>query len=93
MERSFKLRVRINTGDPGAVEPVLRRPRGIEGYRVVAEEFEIDAEINGESARELNRSILSELRHACRRTGIRAAYSHEGSGERSFDHSLRSTSD
>jgi hypothetical protein len=38
---------------------------------VVAEEFEIDAEINGERARELNRSILSELRHACRRTSIR----------------------
>ena len=92
MERSFKLRARVSTDDPEAVEPVLRRLLGIEGYRVIADGFEIDAEMRGESARELNRSILSELRHACRRTRIRATYTHEGTTERFFDYSLRSTS-
>jgi len=84
----FVLRARVNTDAPGAVRPVLERlafggtVRSGEG----AGEFRVEAEMEGPSARELNRSFLSELRRAERRTRLRAEWSRKGVTERFFDY-------
>jgi hypothetical protein len=54
MERRFKVRAQVSTDDPEAVEPVLRRLVGAAGYRIVADGFEIDADLDGEDARQVN---------------------------------------
>jgi len=50
------------------------------------DEFEVDAELTGESARDLNRRLLSEMRKAERRTRLRAEWTADGVTERFFDY-------
>ncbi len=50
------------------------------------DEFEVNAELTGESARDLNRRLLSEMRKAERRTRLRAEWTADGVTERFFDH-------
>lgn len=84
----FELRARVNTESPGAIRPVLDRwvgsgsvtPGATEG------EFLVEAVKEGSSARELNRSLLSELRRVEKRTRLRAEWTAEGVTERFFDY-------
>ena len=56
-----------------------------------ADGFEINAEFKGESARDLNRLLLSELRKAEKKTRIRSEWISEDTIEKFFDYSLRQT--
>lgn len=88
----FTLRATISSGDPSAVHSVLVQLLG-SAVKVAATEegFELEAEMEGESARDLNRSLLSALRRAHRRTRLRAEWTAAGRTERFFDYTLRST--
>jgi len=55
------------------------------------EGFLVRAELEGESARELNRELLSGLRRVERRTTLRAVWRSEGVVERFFDYTPRGT--
>ncbi len=55
-------------------------------------EFTVNAELEGTSAKELNRSMLSELRKAEKRTRLRAEWTAGSVTERYFDYVLKKTS-
>jgi hypothetical protein len=86
--KRFGLRARVSTDNPAAVEPVLRRliASGSIEPGEKSGEFYIEAELEGSSARDLNRWLLSELRRAEKRTRIRSEWSAGGRTERFFDY-------
>ncbi len=55
------------------------------------DEFVVEAEMEGASAKELNRTLLSALRKAEKRTTLRAQWSSGDSTERFFDYVLKKT--
>lgn len=57
-----------------------------------AGEFLVEAEMEGASARELNRMLLSALRKAQRKTTLRAEWAFsDGTTEKFFDYVLKKT--
>ena len=86
----FSVVASINTENPEAVRPVLERlvSKG-RVTRIGEKEFRIEAEMEGKDAKELNRSLLSELRRAERRTRLRAEWTCGGTTERFFDYVLK----
>lgn len=54
-------------------------------------ELILEGEMEGTSARELNRSLLTELRKAERRTRLRGEWTFEGRTERFFDYVPKAT--
>ena len=60
--------------------------------RKAGEEFVVEAEVDGASARELNRTFLSALRKVEKRATPRAEWtSGDGTSERFFDYVLKKT--
>jgi hypothetical protein len=56
------------------------------------DEFVVEAEMEGASAKELNRTLLSALRKVEKRTTLRAEWtSEDGTSERFFDYVLKKT--
>jgi hypothetical protein len=91
-KRHFVLVANVSTESPEAVEPVLERLFTKRCFNRLGEkEFRIEAELEGENAKELNRSLLSELRRAERRTRLRAEWKSDTGTERFFDYVLRKT--
>ena len=86
--RRFVLKARVSTDRPEAVRAVLERliTHGTVQPGDGRGEFLVEAEMEGASARELNRSLLSELRRAEKRTRLRAEWTCEGVTERFFDY-------
>jgi hypothetical protein len=89
----FKLSARVSSSNPDAVQPILEQnlPRG--SFKQVKGEFVIVAELKGETAKELNRNLLSALRRAEKKTRLRAEWtSCDGTTQRYFDYVLKKTS-
>jgi hypothetical protein len=85
--KSFKVSARISSANPSAVKPVLDRIIGSQGTVVSVEEgFEVNAELAGESAKDLNRMLLSEMRRVEKRTRIRAEWTLGDTTEKFFDY-------
>ncbi len=83
--RSFDLVADVSSADPAAIEPMLRRL--VDGeITPTPDGFHVVATHSGESAKELNRSLLSALRRVERRTRLRAAWTAGGVTERFFDY-------
>jgi hypothetical protein len=85
--KTFSLAARVSTDDPAAIEPVLRRmitQGSVE--KTASNEFVVKAEFTGASARDLNRSLLSELRRAVKKTRLRAEWTSGKTTERFFDY-------
>lgn len=83
----------MNSDDPDAVKPVLERLFPRASIRAEGKEFVVKAEMEGDDVRELNRSVLSELRRAERRTRLRAEWtSYDGMTYRFFDYVLKKAS-
>jgi hypothetical protein len=58
-EKKFKLYACISSSTPSAIKPVLERIIGSEGtIKPTGDGFEVNAELKGESARDLNRTLL-----------------------------------
>ncbi|MGI0071888.1 MAG: hypothetical protein ACRECT_07510 [Thermoplasmata archaeon] len=86
--RRFVLRARVSTESPDAIRPILDEwlaPGSVEPTDTPGE-FVVRAEVDGPSARELNRSLLSALRRAEKRTRLRAEWTGDGVTERFFDY-------
>jgi hypothetical protein len=87
IEKRFKLSARIGSDNPSAVKPVLERIIGNEGtIKPTSDGFEVNAELDGESARDLNRMLLSEMRKVEKKTRIRAEWTLGNTIERFFDY-------
>lgn len=92
MPKTFKLAATVSSASPAAVKPAL--DRAVAGNGAVKEVnggFEVTAEFKGESARDLNRTLLSEMRRAEKRTSIRSQWTCEGTTEKFFDYALKQT--
>lgn len=91
-QRKFRLRANVSSDNPSAIKPALERLIGNKGtIRATEQGFEVEAELEGESAQDLNRMILSELRRAEKRTRIRAEWTSGGIIERFFDYVPKGT--
>lgn len=75
---------------PEAVEAVLRARFG-DDVRATPDGFHVDAWVDGEDPRDLNRDLLSALRREERRTRLRAEWSVDDVTYRFFDYALRAT--
>jgi hypothetical protein len=92
VQRIFKLSARISSNNPSAVEPVLERLISGKGkIKVVQDDFEVEAVLKGETARDLNRMLLSEMRKVEKRTRIRAEWTSGNTVERFFDYVPKGT--
>jgi hypothetical protein len=95
-KKLFSLVATVSTENREAVRPTLEqliRGRGSvtetgtsNGDRNRRGEFSIKAEMEGESAKELNRSLLSALRKVEKRTRLRAEWTSGKTTERFFDY-------
>jgi len=90
-KRKFVLAARVSTDNPKAVAPVLAQllPRG--SVKTEGGEFVLHATLHGDSARDLNRELLTALRRAERKTRLRAEWTAGGTTERFFDYVPKGT--
>jgi len=84
-EQPFQLVADVSSDDPTAVEPVLRAITGLK-VTPLPEGFHIEGTMVGESARDLNRALLSALRRAERRTRLRSLWTRDDATFRFFDY-------
>ena len=89
----YSLQARVSTDNPGAIESVLTRlvPHGTVVRSENGQEFVIEGTFDGVSARDLNRTLLTELRRVEKRTRLRAEWISEDTIERFFDYVPKST--
>lgn len=88
----FKLSACISSDNPSAIKPVLERIIGNGGtIKPMSDGFEVNAELDGVSARDLNRMLLSEMRKVERKTRIRAEWTLGNTIEKFFDYVPKTT--
>jgi hypothetical protein len=88
----FKLSACISSDNLSAIKPVLERIIGNEGtIKPTSDGFEVNAELYGESARDLNRMLLSEMRKVEKKTRIRAEWTLGNTIEKFFDYVPKTT--
>ncbi|MGA2573073.1 MAG: hypothetical protein ABSF36_02545 [Candidatus Methanomethylicaceae archaeon] len=92
VEKRFKLSAHINSDNPPAIKPALERIIGNNGIiKPTSEGFDVNAELDGESARALNRMLLSEIRKLEKKTRIRAEWPQGNTTEKLFDYVPKGT--
>ena len=90
--KRFRLVARVSSSSPKAVKPVLEKAFGKGSVKEAGGEFLVEAGMEGGSAKELNRSLLSSMRRAEKKTRLRAEWtSEDGTTERYFDYVLKKT--
>jgi hypothetical protein len=88
---NFKLKARVNRSDARTIRHALEQLSANGSVRKAGDEFVVEAEMEGASAKELNRSLLSALRKVEKRTTLRAEWSSGDRTERFFDYVLKKT--
>jgi hypothetical protein len=89
---NFKLHARINRSDAETIRHALDQLAAKGSVKKEGDEFVVEAEMEGASAKELNRTFLSALRKVEKRTTLRAEWtSDDGTTERFFDYVLKKT--
>jgi hypothetical protein len=89
--RRFSLVADVSTDDPAALGPILARLVGAEHLSARRDGFHVACEMVGESAKDLNRALLSSLRRVVKKTRLRAAWTAGGTTERFFDYVSKGT--
>ena len=88
----LKLKARVNRSDARTTRHALEQLCAKRSVRKASDEFVVEAEMEGASARELNRTFLSALRKVEKRTTLRAEWtSEDDTTERFFDYVLKKT--
>jgi hypothetical protein len=89
---NFKLKARVNRSDARTIRHALGQLSAKGSVRRAGDAFVVEAEMDGAGAKELNRTFLSALRKAEKRTTLRADWtSDDGATERYFDYVLKKT--
>lgn len=89
-KKRFSLIATVSTESPEAVRTALERLVGGGSVMQAGDnEFRIEAELEGENAKELNRSLLSQLRRIERKTRLRAEWTSGETTERFFDYMFK----
>jgi hypothetical protein len=82
----------VSSSNPKAIKPVLEQAITTGSLREAKGEYVIEAEVEGDNAKELNRSLLSTLRRVEKKTRLRAEWtSDDGTTQRFFDYTLKKT--
>lgn len=82
----------MSSSSPGKIGPVLGSAIPGGSIKKEKDEFVVEAELSGESSKDLNRSLLSALRRVEKRTRLRSEWTSEnGVTERYFDYVLKKT--
>jgi hypothetical protein len=90
--RKFRLRANVSSDNLSGIKPTLERIVANKGsIRQTDQGFEVNAELEGESAQALNRMILSELRRVEKRTRIRTEWTFGDTIEKFFDYVPKGT--
>jgi hypothetical protein len=89
--KRFRLAARVSSDDPDGVRPVLEGIVKKGSVKREGEEFVVEAEMEGASAKELNRELLSALKRVEKTTRLRAEWTSGGVTERYFDYVLKKT--
>lgn len=85
--KRFTLSAKVSSDNPSAIKPVLEKLLGSRGSMQTTDDgFEIQAEFEGESAKDLNRILLSELRSSEKKTRLRSEWTHANTVEKFFDY-------
>lgn len=85
--KKFRLKGKVSSDNLPAIKPALQQIIENKGtIRQTDQGFEVEAELEGDNAADLNRKLLSALRRVEKRTRIRAEWSTEDSTERFFDY-------
>jgi len=82
----YELTANVSTDNPQAIRRVLEGLVEKGSVSPTEDGFQVKAKMIGESARELNRALLSALRKAEKKTRLRAEWSFGKSVERFFDY-------
>ena len=91
-QKKFRLSAKVSSDNLSAIKPVLERIIENKGtIRETDQGFEVEAELEGESAAALNRIFLSELRRAEKRTRIRTEWTAGDTTEKFFDYVPKGT--
>jgi len=89
---TFHLHARVSSSSLDTVLPVLENIVGRAGVVREGVELLVDARMDGASAKDLNRSLLSALRRVEKRTRLRSEWtSADGTTYRFFDYVLKKT--
>lgn len=83
--KTFGLKAEIATADPGGIEAALADLVGVDAILKTDRGFKVITTMTGESARDLNRSLLAALRRVSKMTTLRAEWTSDGVTERFFD--------
>ena len=90
--KKFSLSARVSSDEPSLVKPVLQKIVGSKGsIKTTDDGFEISVELEGISAKDLNRELLSELRRAVKKTRLRSEWKHGDTVEKFFDYVQKGT--
>jgi hypothetical protein len=87
----LKLKARVNRSDAQTIRQALDQLAAKSSATKEGDEFIVEAEMEGASARELNRMLLSALRKVEKRTTLRAEWTSGDTTERFFDYVLKKT--
>lgn len=92
-KRIFLLSARVSTDSPDAVERTLKTlvTKGSVRRGTSANEFLVEAKMEGTTAKDLNRSLLSALRRVEKKTRLRAEWTSGDTTERFFDYVPKGT--
>ena len=86
----FKLKARVSRSDARTIRHALDQLRAMCVVKKDAEDFIVEGKMEGASAKELNRALLSALRKVAKKTTLRAEWtSSDGTTERFFDYVLK----
>jgi hypothetical protein len=90
-KKTFTLTARISTENPLGIKRVLQELFPKKSITTTDEGFLVKAMTYGETARDLNRTLLSALRRIERKTRLRAEWTSGGTTERFFDYVPKGT--
>jgi hypothetical protein len=91
-KRTFELVATVSSDTPAAIRAPLERAVGSKAKIEDTEDgFRVAATLSGESAKDLNRQLLSELRRAEKKTRLRAEWTSGGVTEKFFDYVPKGT--
>jgi hypothetical protein len=90
-KKTFELTARISTENPHGIKTVLAELFPKTSITRTDEGLLVKATTHGESARDLNRTLLSALRRVERKTRLRAEWTSGGTTERFFDYVPKGT--
>ena len=88
-KRVFELSANVSTENPRAIRPVLEDLIEHGTVTPTDDGFQVKAKMIGESARDLNRTLLSTLRRVEKKTRLRAEWAFGKDVERFFDYASK----